>query len=288
MPQILVVADPVSEKNPVAIKRAAEFAARLGHSLHIVYFCYESLRNVDGDAKTIRERILLLVEEKAAKQVKRHVGDKLKFTYEVVWEKYLSSWICDYVDKNKPFMVVKTGHRTETLLYTPTDWLILRECSAPVLITTQSHIKKSSVVMASVDLETKVAEKRKLNKKILKCAKQLADRFGVAMHVVYCPPVSPVLRDLGMQYSDEIETTARKNLAGELAKLAVQYGIPLANIHIKAGEPEKAIPSVAAKSRADILVMGTVGRARLKGKLIGNTAEHILRLMRSDVLALKP
>lgn len=288
MPKILVIADPVSEKKPIAIQRAVELAERLGHSLHVVYFCFESLRHVEGDAKTVQQRIQLMVEEKAAKQLKRHIGGKLKFTYEVVWEKYINTWICNYVEKSKPFMVVKTGHRTETLLYTPTDWLLLRECHAPVLITSQARIRKSSVVMASVDLETKVAEKRKLNGKILKCAKQLAERFGVAMHVVYCPPVSPVLRDLGMQYSDEIETKAKKNLAGEVAKLAKQYELPFANIHIKAGEPEKAIPSVAAKYRADVLVMGTVGRASLKGKLIGNTAESILRLMRTDVLALKP
>lgn len=287
MPRILVVADSIKDK-PVAIQRAAELAQGLGHSLHIVHFCFENLRHVEKNASAAQEQILLLVREKAEKLIKRYVDSGIKCTHEVVWEKHIHKWVCAYTDSNKPAMVVKTGHRSETMMYTPTDWLLLRECSAPVLITAQSRAKKSSAVMAAVDLETRIAEKRKLNSKILKHAKQLSDSLGVAMHIVYCPPVSPVLRDLGLQFSDEVETRARKKLASEVAKIAERYELPPAHIHIKAGEPEKAIPSVAAKYRTDVLVMGTVGRSKLRGKLLGNTAENILRLMRSDVLALKP
>ena len=38
----------------------------------------------------------------------------------------------------------------------------------------------------------------------------------------------------------------------------------------------------------DLVVMGTVGRTGLKGLIMGNTAETILRSVRCSVLAVKP
>ena len=57
---------------------------------------------------------------------------------------------------------------------------------------------------------------------------------------------------------------------------------------MKAGEPEKVIPSTAASVKAAVVVLGVVGRKGLSGRIIGNTAEKILSLLRCDVLALKP
>src|SRR5690606_13458021 len=115
---------------------------------------------------------------------------KTSYSHEVVWEKHIHKWVTKYAQKNQPELIIKTGHRSETMLYTPTDWLILRECKSPVLITAQSRIKKSSVIMAAIDMETEIAEKKKLNTKILNHAAQLAKSFAVDLHLVYCPPVS--------------------------------------------------------------------------------------------------
>jgi universal stress protein E len=45
---------------------------------------------------------------------------------------------------------------------------------------------------------------------------------------------------------------------------------------------------LAAKKRIGLVVLGCVGRRRLAGRVIGNTAEQILRLLKADVLAIKP
>jgi len=50
---------------------------------------------------------------------------------------------------------------------------------------------------------------------------------------------------------------------------------------------EKVISSEAAKERAQLLVMGTVGRRGVQARLLGNTAEKVLRYIRTDVLAMK-
>ena len=51
--------------------------------------------------------------------------------------------------------------------------------------------------------------------------------------------------------------------------------------------PSKEIPSVAKKVKADLVVLGNVGRTGLKGLVIGNTAEKILQRLAVDVLLVK-
>jgi universal stress protein E len=45
---------------------------------------------------------------------------------------------------------------------------------------------------------------------------------------------------------------------------------------------------LAAENKAGLVVLGTVGRKKLVGRVLGNTAEQILRLLKADVLAIKP
>ncbi|MBU2678056.1 MAG: universal stress protein, partial [Gammaproteobacteria bacterium] len=54
------------------------------------------------------------------------------------------------------------------------------------------------------------------------------------------------------------------------------------------GIPEKVLVSIAARHHARLLVLGCIGRKRLAGRVIGNTAEKILRLLKADILAIKP
>ena len=48
------------------------------------------------------------------------------------------------------------------------------------------------------------------------------------------------------------------------------------------------ILSLAAKLNADLMIIGSVGNVGIKAKLIGNTAEKIMRLLKTDLLILPP
>jgi universal stress protein E len=54
------------------------------------------------------------------------------------------------------------------------------------------------------------------------------------------------------------------------------------------GEPGYAIADFVATNNIDLVIMGTVGRAGIKGFLIGNTAETIVNLVDCSVMAIKP
>jgi universal stress protein E len=287
MSKIFVVAD-ISDSKQVAIKRACELAKTKQQSLHIVYFCYQSLRHIQDDRQNIKQAVIDAVTYNAVKSLKTLVPDDIDYSYEVVWEKHIGRWLNDYAKQHQLLMVVKTAHRTETFLYTSTDWQLLRECPAPIFIVSEHKWRKSPNVLAAIDLETKRKSKQILNHQILTAAKEFAKVNNAELFVCYTLQFSTFLRDLGLQYKDELEIKAGKNLKHKIEKLAAEYDIPVANFFIKAGEPEKVIPSIAARQKAGLVVIGTIGRKGLKAKVLGNTAEKILSLLKSDVLALKP
>jgi nucleotide-binding universal stress UspA family protein len=54
------------------------------------------------------------------------------------------------------------------------------------------------------------------------------------------------------------------------------------------GEPERALSHFIDRNGIDLVVMGTVARAGIRGLVMGNTAERVLQRLRGSVLAVKP
>ena len=81
---------------------------------------------------------------------------------------------------------------------------------------------------------------------------------------------------------------AEAAMGPRIAELAKACDVPPGAFHCKRGPVERVIASRAAKVGAQIVVMGTIGRKGVKGALLGNTAEKVLRHLKTDVLALKP
>lgn len=283
---ILVISDH-EEQNYTAILQAAELAKAYNCKLHIVNFCYENLHGVSNIEETQNKVVHNLHELNAHKLVNSLQGI-VEYNFETVWEKNIHIWVNHYVKEHKPYMIVKTGHRTEALFYTPTDWHILRECHAPILIAADQKWHKARNVLATIDLETELADKKQLNEKVLKNASIIAKQINAELHVCYTVPFSPLLRKLGIINKDKLENEHKEELQQKLTLLAHSYGIKPDHIHIKAGQVEKVITSVAASCKASLVVVGTIGRAGLEQKLIGNTAESILTLLKTDVLAIPP
>ncbi|WP_068546695.1 universal stress protein [Thalassotalea crassostreae] len=286
MNTILVINDS-QEQDYTAIKQAADLAKAYKAKLHIVSFCYHNLRGV-VDIEEAKARIVQDHHEIAANKLVNTLQGVADYDFETVWEKNVAPWVNKYVTDFKPTMVIKTGHRSEALFYTPTDWHLLRECPAPVYIAANKKWHKANTVLATIDIETLMPDKKQLNEKILEHASILAKQLNTELHVCYAVPITPILRKLGIHNKEKMESDYRADLGDVLKLIATSFGIDINNIHIKAGQVDKVITSVAADCKASIVVTGTVGRKGLEQKIIGNTAESILSLLKTDVLALKP
>jgi universal stress protein E len=185
-------------------------------------------------------------------------------------------------------IVVKTGHRSETFMYSSTDWQLLRECPAPVMIVAERKWRKTKPIVAAVDLGTKSRIKQKLNKDVINTAKHYAGALGCEVYVLYAIHISPLLTELDLVDEYSHVKQIKEELQGQLERLSAAHDIPLKNIRLKQGPVDKVITSVSARLKAQLVVMGTVGRKGVRAKLIGNTAEQVLTRLKTDVLALKP
>ena len=173
-------------------------------------------------------------------------------------------------------------------MHTSTDWQLLRKCPVPVLLISEKKWHKGKPVLVTLDLATKVASKKKLNEKLLAYGAGLSQALEVPLEILCAIEVPTLLQDLDLVDPIAYEKDARADMEPVIAGLAKKFDIPESTFHMKRGPVEKGITSYAAQVKAQIVVMGTVGRKGVKGRLLGNTAERVLRHLKTDVLALKP
>jgi universal stress protein E len=292
MKHILVISDRLGDEQRI-IARAVDLASRVRSKLTIVGFVYEHVGSLPVQLSK-REHASLretLIETHRA-EIRRALaaagaGKTIKAAVDVFWEKRVADRAIRIAADRRCDLVMKGAHRSETLTYTPTDWHLLRGCPAPVLLVADRRWRKSTHVLAAVDLGTKVRSKQALNYEVVERAAAMASALRCQLHVAYAVPFSPVLRDL-----DVVSTAALRRegaqRAEEFRRSLAQRGITVDGLHVVTGKPEKALVGVAAKSEIGLVVLGCVGRRRLAGRVIGNTAEQILRLLKADMLAIKP
>jgi universal stress protein E len=206
----------------------------------------------------------------------------------VIWEKDVAAWVVKQCAKGGYDLVVKTGRRSETLAHTSTDWQLLRECSSPVVIVAEKKWSRTQPVLACLDLGTSLSVKKKLNEVILQRAIGLAEVLGVELEIIAAIEVPALLADLDLVDPRAYAEDAKQNMAPLISSLADKFELPEKAFKVKRGPVEKVITSQAAAKRAQLVVMGTVGRKGVKARLLGNTAEKVLRHLKTDVLALKP
>ena len=290
--QLLVIADPAGGSQRI-LGRAVELAARLPAELVVVGFVYEHLGNLpvevsDDDSARLKQAVVDRHRAELEAAVSEVVAEtSVSARVEVHWEKRVADWVIRRVAESPYELVVKTGNRSETLAYTPTDWQLLRGCPAPVLLLGEKRWKKSRHVLAAVDLGTRVRGKAALNFKVVEQAAALAKALGAKLHIGYAVPFSHVLRDLDILDESQLKREGTRRMYRFLEALT-KRGIEVADAKVVTGAPEKTLVSLAAKSGAGIVVLGCVGRKKLAGRVIGNTAEKLLRLLKADVLAIKP
>jgi len=289
---ILAVIDK-PKHDQVALGRAMVLHRATGARLHLVAFAYHPMydqRDVfDAHQRNaVRKSILKDRLQWLRGQVPDAGGAFSNLTLEVAWSKHIAGWVNDAVAERGFDFVVKSGHRSETLVHTPTDWALLRTCPAPVMIAVARGWPTRPKVLATLDLGSRDRAHQTLNRRVLAAAHYLAEHHHGQVHCVYAIEIPDVLADLDIIDRRKAHKRAKDRAAGRLGELLAPYDVPGSRIHMPAGKVGAVVNGVAAKIRADIMVMGTTARRGAAGLLIGNSAEKVLSKARCDVLALKP
>lgn len=189
------------------------------------------------------------------------------------------------------------------------DMQLLRKCPCPVWLIKPESPKSYRCILAAVDASETyhspdLEVRQSLNQEILHMASALALSEFSELHVAHA---WDVMGESAMHhgvftktpeaeihaYVKKIEQKHQESLNALLHDVnnkqddeALDYLKP--QPHLVKGLARREIPKLAEEIKADLVVMGTVGRIGIPGFIMGNTAETILNNIDCSVLAIKP
>lgn len=290
--RVLVIVDKPKHEQ-TALRRALDLQSRIGAHLHLAAFAYHPMYDQQDifDAhqrRSIRREACRQRSEWLHGQIADAGALARDLTTEVVWEKDIAGWVTNRVAEARDDLVLKSIHQSQTLLHTPLDWQLLRECPVPVLLCTNRPWRRKPRILAALDLRVEDRAHAVLNRKVLEAASAFAQAHDAELHCVYALVLPRSVSELRVPDPRRLRTEAVERSLERMAALTAPYEVPMNRLHVPLGKVGFAVNGVAKKIKADLLVMGTTARRGLAALVIGNSAEKVLTRAQCDVLALKP
>jgi universal stress protein E len=209
-------------------------------------------------------------------------------SYDVVATYDIPAFCKAFALENDIDLVIKTGNRTESLFHTPLDYQLVRELTCPVMISTLQKWRAKHRVMVTIDINSKNAHQIALNVKALKWANEWAQCQHCELHVAFCIDIPKAMIELDIISKDEVLVKKEKETTEKLKAFLNEHDVTYSNISVDAGNPRRVLPSLANSLKADLVVLGSVGRKGVKGTLLGNTAEKVMSKLRTDLVVVHP
>lgn len=291
---ILCVVNPPKNASS-ALQRASELASRQGACLTLVDVVQEvSPTLVDGGLVSADAQRVSVVEcENAMQSLLDEEGIAVEAKIKVLVGIPFIEIIRQVLRGSHDLLIKPTdspGRRLGQL--GSTDKRLLRKCPCPVWLVKPTRRKKYDHILAAVDSDPDRPDAT-LNTLILDLSTSLATRERTDLHVVSAWEVSSeaaLHSRMGQPGLSQLLKDLRKTYMQCLTQLTEAYEQRCAkfHVHLLKGKASNVILAEAKKRRADLIVMGTVGRVGIPGFFIGNTAERILCKVDCSILAVKP
>ena len=301
MKTILVVLDKPKHAQ-AALAEALTLQSASGAHLHLVSFVWNAIVGQNSMFDAHQRRALkreILRERKAwlRDQITDRGLQAADLTIETVWTSDIAQWVADFSSGGSGpgcDLVIKSVHKSQTLLHTPLDWQLLRTCAVPTLLVGVQRggrvrkSKQSADVLATLDLRHEDRKHQTMNLRVLDAAARLAQLRGGKLHCVAVVEYSEVLSDLDIVDARRVRKQAIEASDAYLQALIEPYGIPRSRVHRPAGKVGQSVAATARKSRAGLIVVGSAARRQIELPLLGNSAEKILVRSPADVLIVHP
>ena len=295
---ILVVADPEREQQP-AIYRAIHLAKVCDDVKIIVFlaiydFSYEMTSMLSSDERDAMRRGVVMQREEWLKEIiQPHTGKGINIEIKVVWHnRPYESIIADVFSQDIDLLIKATYEHDKlgSVIFTPTDWHLLRKCPVPVLLVKGENWPTNGNVLACVNLSAEDEAHEDLNDKIVKEAIAFSSITQASVNLVNAYPATPVNITIELPEFDPASYTdaVRGHHLMTMKALRQKYCIAEEQTYVVEGLAENVIPQVADEIKAEIVILGTTGRTGLSAVFIGNTAENTIDSLNCDLLALKP
>ncbi|EJL6398756.1 universal stress protein UspE [Vibrio navarrensis] len=297
--KILVVADINKDEQP-ALARAVQLARKSVSKSHVTFFLsiydfsYDMTSMLSLDERDAMRRGVIYQREQCMRKIAEpYIDESMTFDIKVVWHNRPYEAIIAEVFSGSHDIVIKGTRKhdvLESVIFTPTDWHLLRKCPVPVLLIKNADWPEQANIIASVNVGSDNPTHIELNNIMVERLLEISSRLDAQAYLVNAYPVTPANITIELPEFDPTTYTdaVRGHHLTSMKALRQQYGIDEEHTIVEQGLPEDIIPASADKLNAAMVILGTTGRTGLSAVFIGNTAEHVIDKINCDVLALKP
>ena len=172
---MLVVIDPNQDDQP-ALRRAVYLHQRIGGKikafLPIYDFSYEMTTLLSPDERTaMRQGVISQRTAWIHEQAKYYLNAGVPIEIKVVWHNRPFEAIIQEVISGGHDLVLKMAHqhdRLEAVIFTPTDWHLLRKCPSPVWMVKDQPWPEGGKALVAVNLASEEPYHNALNEKLVK------------------------------------------------------------------------------------------------------------------------
>jgi universal stress protein E len=299
--RILVIVDPTIEDS-AAVRKAARLAKAAGAALEL-YIC-DYAPELDA-ARFLDAPTLSVAVAPVAARHQLHLdrlcsalrAEGVETTTTVEFANPLHEGILGRVSASQPQLVVKDTHYHGALkraLLSHSDWHLVRDCPAPLLLTKQLAWHEPVRVAAAVDPNHPGDVGASVDHALIDAADTLARTVASRPWVLHVfstlnlISVEPGLATVPLGTDLAAVQGLRPLHQTQLEGLAARHGIPAADTRLIDGIVTYALPDFAADSGLDVLAIGAIARSRLHDRFIGSTADRVLDRIACDLLIVKP
>ena len=295
---ILVAIDPQQDDQP-ALRRAVYLNQLIGGKLKaflpIYDFSYEMTTLLSPDERTsMRQGVISQRSEWIREQAKAYLDAGVDIDIKVIWHNRPYEAIIQEVLAHQHDLVLKMAHqhdRLEAVIFTPTDWHLLRKCPCPVWMVKDQPWPEGGKALVAVNLASEEPHHDALNQKLIRETVKLAESVNhTEVHLVGAYPITPI--NIAIELPDFDPSVYNDAIRGQhlvaMKALRQKFSISEEFTHVEKGLPEEVIPELSLHLDAGIVVLGTIGRTGLSAAFLGNTAEQVIDHLRCDLLAIKP
>jgi len=296
---ILVYIDPTQEHQP-ALKRAAEIAEKATDvSITLFLTCYDLTYEMTSLSSAEEREAMqsLVIKENQAwldTLAAPYLESGLTIKSQILWHNRPFQAAIQLILKDGYDLLIKSTHphsQLSAILFTPTDWNLLRKCPIPLLLVKADAWPENGNILCAIDCKSILdSEHHDLSESILSEANDIASMVKSNIHIVNAYPSPPMNIMMELPEFDPIhyEDGLKKLHQETLNEYAEKYNINPENTHLQQGIAEDVISDVAEELDAALVILGTVGHSGLGATLLGHTAEQVIDKLNSDLLALKP
>lgn len=278
---VLVIADK-EDDDVLSLEKARDITLPLHATVEIIKFIH-----LRSDSELTSEQQIEQAEQSLSSIIQSIFDRETNVTSEVVCSDYIADWVVEYCAKNKVDLVIKGGHRSESLFHTPSDWQLIRHLTCPILIASHAKWKTKGNILLALDLSTDEKMHQELNASILNWGADWSNATDSALHAVYSIPIAKPMLDFDVVDKQTVIMEKAPAAKEKMNELLTRFSMSEITSHIIAGPADRTIPHQANELYSDLVVIGCIGREGIGAFLLGNLAEKVLHHLRTDCLIIK-